>query len=74
MQVELQSPNIAKTTIKGKEHTGKWTMIYDEVHLDHRDSRVACADDAAFSKGQRSFGLYGHPNGTIDDSRAQDSH
>jgi cathepsin C len=30
IQVHLSSPNVAKTTIGGKEHTGTWTMIYDE--------------------------------------------
>lgn len=30
IQIELSHPNIAKTMVKGKEHHGTWTMIYDE--------------------------------------------
>jgi cathepsin C len=46
IKMELSHPNIAKTTIAGKEHTGTWTMIYDEGF----EVLIAGAKFFAFSK------------------------
>jgi len=53
ISVQLDHPNIARTTINGKEETGTWTMIYDEGF----EVRIAGTKFFAFSKFSKDDSL-----------------
>jgi len=76
LQMELSAPNIAKTTIDGKEHTGTWTMIYDEgfeVKVAGQTffafSKYTHKDDGDYSHCDKTYPGWVHPETEIDEQK-----
>jgi len=73
ISVQLDHPNIAKTTINGKDHTGTWTMIYDEgfeVRIAGTKffafSKYSSDDDTEYSHCGETFPGWFHPDQNVD--------